>query len=348
MKKILSLILALALCLGACMALASCDGETAALPIVCGENGMNSICGIATYGVDYYSLGVAAGDMAADILIDGKKPSEIPVKTDPNPTLTVNEEVANELGITIPQSILDKATSANSTEVTRVESAIVDSNADYTVGILQLMQHVALDQANDGFVDQLSVRLNAAGKTVTVLDRNAGGDEANNTTIVANFTSNNVDLIYSIATSSSQAAVSGTEENQIPVIFNAVTDPVGAGLVESMSDPKDNKNVTGISDINPVDKQIELIAELLGKEEIKIGFLYTSAETNSVFQIRDLAIPYCNEKGYSYVEKGISDINDLRYAFVALQKEGVDAIYIPTDNVIANACATVHSINKGE
>jgi ABC-type uncharacterized transport system substrate-binding protein len=348
MKKILSLILALALSLGVCVSFASCGEESGPLPIVCGENGMNDICGIATYGVDYYSLGVAAGDMAADILLDGKKPSEIPVKTDPNPTLTVNKTAADELGITIPQSIIDRAGTKQNNEVTRVESVIVESGADYTVGILQLMQHVALDQANDGFVDQLSVRFNAAGKTLTVLNKNAGGDEANNTTIVANFTSNNVDLIYTIATSSSQAAVSGTEENQIPVIFNAVTDPVGAGLVKSMSDPSGNKNVTGISDINPVDKQIELIAELLGKEEIKIGFLYTAAETNSVFQIRDLAIPYCNEKGYTYVDKGISDINDLRYAFVTLQKENVDAIYIPTDNVIANACATVHSINKGE
>ena len=323
----------------------SCGAQNGKLPIVCGETGMNDICGVATYGVNYYNLGVKAGDMAADILLNGADPATMAVQGDPNPALSINETVAADIGFTIPESVASRASGGETEKVTRVESAIVDSDADFTVGILQLVQHVALDQSNEGFVDQLSKRMSEAGKTVTILDKNANGDESNNVTIAENFVTQNVDLIYTIATSSSQAAVTATAESDIPVIFNAVTDPVDAGLVASLEAP--GKNVTGVSDMNPVEAQIDLIGELLGKDDIKIGFLYTSAETNSVMQV-NLAKARCDEKGYTYAEKGIVDMNDIESAFAALAKEGVDAIYIPTDNVIANASALVHSANMGE
>ena len=344
MKKILAIALAALLLVATPLALASCASEAYNIPIVCGETGMTNACGVATYGVDYYSLGVKAGDMAADILLNGANPAEMPVATDPNPTLSVNETVASEIGFTIPQAIKDRATSPDTTKVTREVSAVVTADADYTVGVLQLMQHIALDQSYEGFVDQLSVRMKAANKTVKVDYRNANNDASNNTLISQGFVANNVDLIYTIATSSSKAAQAATAsmDDPIPVLFNAVTNPVGEGLVASMSAP--GGNVTGVSDINPVEKQIELIGELLGKDDIKIGLLYTSAETNSQFQI-GLAKAHCTELGYSYVEKGISDINDLRTAMIALANESVDAIYIPTDNVLANGVATVHSLN---
>ena len=342
--KLLSLTLAILVALSAIL-LTSCSAEAPNIPIVCGETGMNDAMGVATYGVDYYSLGVKAGDMAADILLNGADPATMEVATDPNPALSVNETVAGEIGFTIPESIKSRATGGSSTTVTRDTSAIVTSGADYTVGILQLVQHVALDQANKGFQDQLSVRMAAAGKKVTILDENASGDEANNATIVNTLIGKNVDLIYTIATSSSQAAAAATEEKDIPVVFNAVTDPVGAGLVASMAAP--GGNVTGVSDINPVEKQIELITELLGSKDIKVGFLYTSAETNSVTQI-NMAKAYCEENGIEYVERGIADITEVNTAMVALANEGVDAIYIPTDNVLANGAATVHAINIGQ
>ena len=343
-KKITSLLLTLILILGT-VALSACGAGAYKLPIVCGESGMNSGCGIATYGVDYYSLGVKAGDMAADILLDSKSPATMKVETDPNPSLTVCPDIAEDIGFTIPESVSSRATSGKTEKVTRDTSAIVTSGADFTVGILQLVQHVALDQSNEGFVDRLSVRMSAAGKKLTVLDRNANGDESNNVTIAENFVSQGVDLIYTIATSSSQAAATATADTDIPVVFNAVTDPVDAGLVASLEAP--GKNVTGVSDMNPVEKQVDLIVELLGKDTVKIGFLYTSAETNSVMQVR-LAKAHCDTKGYTYVEKGIVDMNDIESALAALAKEGVDAIYIPTDNVLANASALVHSANMGE
>ena len=345
MKKIVSLILTVTLFLGAALALTACDSGSYKIPVVCGESGMNALCGIATYGVDYYSLGVKAGDMTADILLNGSDPAAMKVATDPNPALSVNPDIAEDIGFTIPESVSSRATGAQTQKVDRVSSAVVSSGADYTVGIIQLVQHVALDKANEGFQDQLSVRMNAAGKKVEILDRNANGEEANNVTIAENFVSQEVDLIYTIATSSSQAAATATQGTDIPVVFNAVTDPVDAGLVASLDAP--GKNVTGVSDMNPVEKQIDLIDELLGKDDVKIGFLYTSAETNSVMQV-SLAKAHCSKNNYSYVEKGIVDMNDIESAMAALAKEKVDAIYIPTDNVLANASALVHSINIGE
>ncbi len=341
MKKILALTLALTLCVAAILSLTSCGGATEGpVPIVCGENGMNTACGVATYGVDYYILGVKAGDMAADILLDGKNPATMPVQSDPNPTLIINQKVADEIGFTIPESVKSKGGTASTQTVTRNEAAIVASGADFTVGILQLVQHDALDASNRGFQDQLSVRMAAANKTVTILDQNASGDESNNTTIAETFVAKNVNLIYTIATSSSQAAAAAT--TSIPVIFNAVTNPVDAGLVTSMDAP--GKNVTGVSDINPVADQIALIGELLGEENVKIGLLYTSSETNSIFQI-DLAKNACTAKGYTFVERGISDINDLEAAMIYLKNQGVTAIYVPTDNTLANGSANLHVLN---
>lgn len=346
MKKLLSLLTLTVLLVGVVLSAASCADTTGPVPVVCGEAGMNEACGIATYGVDYYALGLKAGDMAADILLDGANAAEMPVQGEADPALIVNTALAEEIGFEIPQSVLDKAGSSGASKVTRETASIVTANADYTVGILQLIQHDALDKCNEGFQDQLSVRMKAANKTVKIDDKNASGDESNNTTIAAQFVADNVDLIYTIATSSSQAAVAAAKDTDIPVLFNAVTDPKGANLVNDLAVP--GKNVTGVSDINPVEKQLDLIAELLGKENVKIGFLYTSAETNSVYQVKDLGIPHCNEKGYTYVEKGISEIADIEAAITALKSAGVDAIYIPTDNLLANASATVHIYNTAD
>ncbi|MBQ0102500.1 MAG: hypothetical protein KBT31_06890 [Firmicutes bacterium] len=253
------------------------------IPIICGETDFNNICGVATYGVDYYSLGVKAGDMAADILLNGADPKTMAVATDPNPSLSVNSAVAEAIGFNVPADVAAKATSGASNEVARKADAIVTENADFTVGILQLVQHVALDKANKGFQDELSVRMSEAGKKVCILDQNASNDQSNNTTISESFVSKNVDLIYAIATSSAQAAASAAAESSIPVLFNAVTDPVSSGLVDSLDKP--GRNVTGVSDINPVAKQIDLAADLLGKSDITVGFLFTSSETNSVYQV---------------------------------------------------------------
>lgn len=222
--------------------------------------------------------------------------------------------------------------------------AACGEQSEYTVGILQLVQHVALDQANQGFRDKLTELMNANGKSVKFLNENAANEQSNNITIAETFVNKNVDLIYSIATSSSQACANATET--IPVVFSSVTDAVDAGLVESNENP--GKNVTGASDLNPVAKQIDLIGDLLANSTPKngskfnIGLLYTAAEPNSVYQIK-LAKAECDQLGFDYVDKGIGDINDIGAALATL--ENVDAIYIPTDNGLANAASQVHSVN---
>lgn len=345
LRKILTLTLALLLFAGASLSLSSCGSSAPMLPIVCGETGMTNLCGVATYGVNYYNLGVMAGDMAADILLEGKKPADIPVAIDDNPALSINETVAEEIGFTIPDAVKAKAEGGEAETVTRNTDAIVAEGGDFTVGILQLVQHVALDQSNQGFQDQLSVRMAAANKTVTIQDKNANNDASTNTTIANGFINDGVDLIYAIATSSSQAAMEAAKDTQTPVLFNAVTDPKGAGLVASLEKP--GSYVTGVSDINPVAEQVALIGELLNKDNVTVGFLYSSGETNSVYQV-ELGIAKCEELGFSYVDKGIAAAADLQSAMVALQEAGVDAIYIPTDNTLANICDTVHATNMGQ
>ncbi len=337
-----SLVLVCVMIAALAIGLVSCSSGTGYnIPIVCGESGMNEKCGVATYGVNYYNLGVMAGDMAADILIDGADVSKMAVQSDRDAALTVNTAVAEQIGFEIPEGVMSRVGTDKTIVVESVESAIVNTGADFTVGILQLVQHSALDASNKGFRDQISVRMAAAGKKVTFLNENASGDQANNTTIAETFVSKKVDLIYTIATSSSQAAAAAT--SSISVVFNAVTDPVDAGLVTSWENP--GSNVTGVSDINPVEAQIDLIAELLGGDDITIGLLYTSAETNSFYQV-ELARARCEAKGYKYVIKGIGDMNDIESAFIALKD--VDAIYIPTDNTLANGASTIHALNIGE
>ena len=130
MKKLLTIILALVMCASAAIAFSSCAASAPMVPIVCGETGMNDLCGVATYGVDYYNLGVKAGDMAADILLNGAKPAEMKVQGDPNPSLSVNTKVAEEIGFTIPESVTSKVSTGETAKVTRVASAIKESGAD--------------------------------------------------------------------------------------------------------------------------------------------------------------------------------------------------------------------------
>ena len=147
-----------------------------------------------------------------------------------------------------------------------------------------------------------------------------------------------MDLILSIATPAAQAVSSATES--IPVLFTAVTDAVDAGLVASNEEP--GGNVSGTSDMNPVAKQIDLITLLVPGVQ-KIGVLYNIAESNSKVQL-ELAKARCAELGIEVVEGGITAINELEAAF--LKMRDVQAIYMPTDNMLANGAATIHAQNK--
>ena len=210
--------------------------------------------------------------------------------------------------------------------------------ADFTIGIIQLAPHTALDKANTGFVDELDKLMKEAGLTVKYKNKNANGDDNNNSTIVGTFM--NTDLIYSIATSSSQAAKIKAVEKNIPVIFNAVTDPKQAKLVNEWDAP--GVNVTGVSDKSPMAQQAELMGELLAGTAPVVGILYTSKEDNSIVQ-KDEMKAICEAKGWTVVEKGVQDVSEIQVGLTSLSAANI--IYIPTDNMLAENAETLHSAN---
>ena len=207
----------------------------------------------------------------------------------------------------------------------------------YKIGIMQLMEHDALNLAQQGFVDKLAERGYTNGDKVVLLIENGQGDMNNLSTIADKFVSEQVDLAFTIATPSTQAMASKT--STIPIVATAVTSFSESGLVASDEQP--GGNITGTSDMNPITDQIDLMLRLC--PDVKtVGFLYTSAEDNSVLQCQ-IAKDYLETLGIATVERTITNTNDIQQATTAIVSE-CDAIYIPTDNNFASAIPTVNDI----
>lgn len=204
------------------------------------------------------------------------------------------------------------------------------------IGVIQYAEHPALDQAYEGFVEGL--KENGYDADLVEIDyKNAQGDQSNNKTIANTFVNNNVDLIYAIATPSAQAAANETKD--IPIVISAVTDPETSGLVESNENP--GTNVTGTSDLNPIDAQMELLTQLVPDAK-KIAIMYCNAEDNSRYQA-DLAKKKADELGLEVVEATVTDSNQIQQVTESLVGK-VDAIYIPTDNLLAEGMASVAQV----
>lgn len=217
------------------------------------------------------------------------------------------------------------------------------AKTSYKVGVIQLAPHDALAQANNAFCEELTKLIEAEGKTVTFEKGNAQGEDSNNSSIIDNFIAKDVDLIYSIATASSQTAVNKAKDYHIPVIFNAVTDPVDAKLVDKLEGQ--SNYVTGVSDINPIAQQVDLMVELMGgSEDLTVGVLYVSKETNSVVQ-KDAVKAACEAKGIAFVDESIDGVDNIGNALTSLKSKGADIVYLPTDNVLAANASAVHSQN---
>ena len=229
-----------------------------------------------------------------------------------------------------------KADNANSSESKTEASSEASANAK-KVGILQYVQHPALDKANEGFV----AALNGAGVDVAIEQQNAGGEQSAAQTIANKLVNDKKDLILAIATPAAQAVAGVTSD--IPVVITAVTDPAASGLVESNDAP--GGNVTGSSDLTPVADQIELLTKLLPKAN-NIGILYCTAEANSKLQA-DMAMEALKEKGLNGVEYTVSSSNEIQTVVESMVGK-VDAIYVPTDNVIAAGMTTVAMIATTE
>lgn len=208
-----------------------------------------------------------------------------------------------------------------------------DGSKVYKIGVLQYVQHAALDASNEGFFKALD----DAGIAYEVDQQNAAGEASSCGTIAEMLVNNNNDLILAIATPAGQAVAGKTTD--IPVIVTAVTDPAESGLVESNDKP--GNNVTGTSDLTPVKEQIQLLQDVLPDAKT-IGILYCSAEANSVLQA-DMAKEACDAAGLSYIDLTVSSSNEIQ-TVVESAVGKVDALYTPTDNMIAAGMATVTMI----
>jgi len=209
--------------------------------------------------------------------------------------------------------------------------------AQYKIGIMQLMDHDALNQAQQGFIDTLAEHGYIDGENITLLIENGQGDLNNLSTIADKFVSEQVDLAFTIATPSTQTMASKT--STIPIVATAVTSFSKAKLVASDEQP--GGNITGTSDLNPITDQIDLLLRLCPDVQT-VGFLYTSAEDNSALQC-SIAKEYLDSLGIATTERTITNTNDIQQATQAIVAE-CDAIYIPTDNNFASAMPTVNDI----
>ena len=204
---------------------------------------------------------------------------------------------------------------------------------EYKIGVIQYVQHEALDASHKGFFDALDDE----GIKYTIDDQNASGETSSCQTIAETLVNNKNDLIFAIATPAAQAVAGVTED--IPIVVTAVTDPEDAELVETNDNT--GRNVTGTSDLTPVSEQIELLKEIL-PEAKKIGILYCSAESNSVFQA-DIAKKACKDADLECEEYTISSTNEIQTVVESMVGK-VDAIYSPTDNMVAAGMATVSQV----
>lgn len=209
------------------------------------------------------------------------------------------------------------------------------NNGDtYTIGIVQYMEHDALDKATEGFMDYLTEKL---GDSVEFDLKNAQGEQTNCGTIVTKFVSDGVDLIMANATPAVLAAREATDS--IPIIGTSVTDYVESGLIESDDAP--GGNVTGASDLNPVDVQVELMQTLCPDVQT-VGIVYCSAEANSEIQANEATAAF-EAAGYTVKTYTAADSNELQSVFTNACTE-VDAFYEPTDNLIANNMEIVKNV----
>ncbi len=205
----------------------------------------------------------------------------------------------------------------------------------YRVGVCQLVQHVALDAATQGFQDALTEKL---GSAVSFDVQNASGDSNTCSTIVNTFISNGVDLIMANATPALQSAVAATGD--IPILGTSVTDYATALDMEGWTGAT-GINVSGTSDLAPLDQQAAMLHELF-PDAARVGLLYCSAEPNSKYQVE--VITKClTELGYECAEYTFADSNDV--ASVAQNAcDGCDVLYIPTDNTAASCTEAIRNV----
>lgn len=214
------------------------------------------------------------------------------------------------------------------------------ANADAKkIGVLQFTEHPALDASYKGFVEGLKQEGFEDDKNIVIDFQNAQGDPSNCQTIADKLVNDKNDLIYAIATPSAQQAANATKD--IPIVLCAVTDPASSGLVKSNDKP--GANVTGASDLSPISDQIELLKKI-SPDAKKVAVMYCGSEDNSIFQAK-IAKEEIEKVGLEYIEATVADSSTIQQVAESIVGK-VDAIYIPTDNLLAEYMTTVAMVTN--
>ena len=209
----------------------------------------------------------------------------------------------------------------------------------FNVGIVQIVEHAALDVASKGFVDGMAAKGYKEGENVTYDRQNAQADQSNLHTIAQHFINKKVDLICAVATPAAQVVANATQD--IPIVATAVTDYEAAKLIKSNAKPE--TNVTGTSDMNLVEAQLDLILKLVPATKT-VGVIYNSSEINSQVQV-DLLKGFAKDRKVEIKEATVNNVNDIQQAARSLIGK-VEAIYVPTDNVLASAMPALAMVTE--
>ena len=214
----------------------------------------------------------------------------------------------------------------------QTDVAVQQSNEEvYKIGIAQYADHPSLDNCREGFIQGLEEEGFTEGNNLELTVKSAQADDAMNTQIAQNFVNDDMDLVCGIATPAAMALYNACYEKDIPVIFNAVSDPVAANLAKSKTEAM--PGITGVSDELPVTEQLKLIRAVM-PEAKKIGIIYTTSEANSVSTIETYK-EQAGEYGFEIVARGVSNASEIPQAADVILGE-VDCITNLTDNTVVD------------
>lgn len=243
------------------------------------------------------------------------------------------EETAAQDTTASEVAVSDTAASENVSEDT--DQSATEEGKVYKVGIVQYVDDASLNQIEKAIEAELTAKGEELGVTFNFADytHNGQADSTVLNQIATDLVADQVDVIVPIATPAAMIMQNATEDNQIPVVFSAVSDPVGAGLVASAEAP--GANITGTSDAIDTEAIFKLIVAA-NPDTAKVGLLYDKSQAGSIQSIED-AKAYCDANGITYVEKTGTTTAEVQAAADALVAEKVDAVFTPQDNTIMTA-----------
>jgi len=209
----------------------------------------------------------------------------------------------------------------------------------YKIGIIKIVSHPGIDAIEKGFLDKVNTYAKEKNLSINYDMQNAQGDMGTSSLIAKKLVGDNVDLIFSISTPSTQHVVKATQK--IPIVFGAVTDPLSAGIVKNNDHP--GGNVTGVSDVWPIKKQVELLLKLVPNVK-KLGLVYNPGESNASFMLIKLQ-DACDQLGIKLIKRSITNTGEVQMAARSLAPN-VDAFYSSIDNTVLAAIISLVKVSQ--